>query len=282
LNGADIGATRFTGAASVTGIGIDSGDGPPSFFGCGMGSVTLPPSNGFECGFFGTFTLGSAGNYTWGGSARVFESAFIIDYGAALNASSFFLQSWGGGGVEIQNAGANTGSYVFAINGWGDLTINANCSATTTVTRRGNVSMTNNASGITLVDDANILLTDINAEVDTAISDAALATAANLATVDTVVDSILTDTNAILLDTAEIGAAGAGLTAIYTTAMTEAYATQGSTMSIANGIYMIHQILSDSSFVTTTRTTKKLNQSSTAATHTVDNATTPTSIARAT
>ena len=47
----------------------------------------------------------------------------------------------------------------------------------------------------------------INAACDTAISDAALATAANLATVDTVVD-------AILEDTAVIGAAGAGLTAV--------------------------------------------------------------------
>jgi hypothetical protein len=45
----------------------------------------------------------------------------------------------------------------------------------------------------------------VNAEVDAAISDAALATASALATVDANVD-------AILLDTAEIGTAGAGLT----------------------------------------------------------------------
>jgi hypothetical protein len=50
-------------------------------------------------------------------------------------------------------------------------------------------------------------LPDINTEVDTAISDAALATAANLAIVDGIVDSIL-------VDTAEIGTAGAGLTNI--------------------------------------------------------------------
>jgi hypothetical protein len=91
----------------------------------------------------------------------------------------------------------------------------------------------------------------VNAEVDTAIADAALATAANLATVagylDTEIAAILADTNelqtdwanggrldlildarssqasvdtidgivdAILVDTAEIGAAGAGLTAV--------------------------------------------------------------------
>ena len=45
----------------------------------------------------------------------------------------------------------------------------------------------------------------VNAEADTAISDAALATAANLATASTNID-------AVLVDTAEIGAAGAGLT----------------------------------------------------------------------
>lgn len=50
-------------------------------------------------------------------------------------------------------------------------------------------------------------IADINAECDTAISDASLATAAALATVDSNVD-------AILVDTAEIGAAGAGLTAV--------------------------------------------------------------------
>jgi len=282
LNGADIGGSRFTGAGSVSGTGTDGGGGPPSFFSCGMGSVTLPPSNGFECGFFGTFTLGSAGNFTWGGSAGVFNLPFVIDYGSGLNASQFFLQNWGGGSVEIQNAGAGTGSYLFDMHGTGALVINANCSATTEVELHGHIILTNNASGITLSEDANILLTAINAEVDTGISDAALATAANLATVDTVVDSILSDTNAILTDTAEIGTAGAGLTAILTTQMTEAYAAEGIAPTLTQAVMNIQQVLNESSFVGTLRTVKKLNQSSTAATHTVDNATTPTSITRTT
>jgi hypothetical protein len=57
------------------------------------------------------------------------------------------------------------------------------------------------------VDFSATMKASINTEVDTGISDAALATAAALATVDTNVD-------AILVDTAEIGAAGAGLTAL--------------------------------------------------------------------
>lgn len=67
-------------------------------------------------------------------------------------------------------------------------------------------------------------IAEINATVDTAISDAALATATNLATVDTVVD-------AILLDTAEIGAAGAGLTALGDTRIANLDATVSSRAS---------------------------------------------------
>ena len=87
------------------------------------------------------------------------------------------------------------------------------------------------AAGIGLTDLGGMstaMKAEINVEADTAITDAALATAANLATVDTVVDgiqtdlsnatdglgAIKTDTAAILIDTAEIGAAGAGLTNI--------------------------------------------------------------------
>jgi hypothetical protein len=53
----------------------------------------------------------------------------------------------------------------------------------------------------------NVSSADVNAACDTAIADASLATASALATVDANVD-------AILVDTAEIGAAGAGLTAV--------------------------------------------------------------------
>ena len=63
-----------------------------------------------------------------------------------------------------------------------------------------------------LVSELNdVSTTQVNAECDTAITDAALATAAALATVDSIVDSIL-------VDTAEIGVAGAGLTNIGTIA----------------------------------------------------------------
>ena len=203
LNGQNIGNTRFEGA-SLSGVGVDtSGGRPPSFALCGIGSVTLPPCNGIECGFFGTFTIGTEGNFTFGASADVFNLSLTVDFGAALNSSQFFLQSWGGGDVEIQNAGAGTGSYVFQMSGTGNLVVNANCSATTTVTLQGNVSRNADVTGVTYVETANVWQDTINAEVDTALADydgptktemdtahALLATVAKQDIIDTNVDQI--------------------------------------------------------------------------------------------
>lgn len=194
----------------------------------------------------------------------------------------------------------------------------------------------------------------------------ALATAANLATVagylDTEIAAILADTNElqtdwanggrldlildarssqtsvdtidgivddILVDTAVIGLAGAGLTGIpwnaswdaevqsectdalnaydpptntemeartivaanyatasavssvLTTAMTESYSTDGSTATAAQVMYMVLAHLGECSIAGVTKTLKKLDGSTTAATFTLDSSTTPTSITRA-
>jgi len=166
LNGSDIDGSTFSGAASISGTATASTGNPPSFFTCGIGDVTLPPSTGFQCGFFGTFTIGSAGSFTWGGSATVFDLPFIIDFGAANNASLFHLQSWGGGHLEIQNAGAGTGTYVFDMNGTGDLTINANCSDDFQVDLHGHIDLTNNSSVTTIDVCSNYHDTNITAAVD--------------------------------------------------------------------------------------------------------------------
>lgn len=164
-------------------------------------------------------------------------------------------------------------------------------------------------------------LASINAECDTAISDAGL-TAAGIAdavwdeatsghTTAGTTAKALTD---VLADTAEIGAAGAGLTAVpwnaawdaevqsectdalnaydpptkaetdalLTTAMTESYATDGSTMTPAQALYMIWAALSEFAISGTTITAKKLDGSTTAMTWTLDSDTAPTSRTRAT
>lgn len=157
LNGQEIGATRFESSTSITGIGLNTASALPVFNRCAIGNCTLPPISGESNGFFGTITIGAEGNFTIANSAAIFNSSLTIDYGVANNASNFFLINWRGGSVEIQNAGAGTGSYGFDMVGVGDLTVNANCSATTTVTLGGAISRNADVAGITYSELENIL-----------------------------------------------------------------------------------------------------------------------------
>lgn len=148
---------------------------------------------------------------------------------------------------------------------------------------------------------------------------ASYATAAALATVDGNVDAILTDTGTTLpgtlatiagyLDTeiaaikavtdllpdagalsslataasiAALPTAAENATAVLTTAMTESYSTDGSTMTVAQALYEINQMLQEKSVASTTLTVKKRDGSTSAMTFTLDDATSPTSITRAT
>ena len=115
--------------------------------------------------------------------------------------------------------------------------------------------------------------------------------------IDGIVDSILVDTgttldgkintidgivDSILVDTAEIGTAGAGLTAIMTTAMTESYNADGAAPTPAQALHVIMQGVTEFAIASTTKTVKKLDGSTTAYTETLNSATAPTSITRAT
>ena len=75
--------------------------------------------------------------------------------------------------------------------------------------------------------------------------------------------------------------AAAITTAVLTTAMTEAYATDGAAPTLAQALFAIQQFLQEKSVSSTTLTVKKLDGSTTAMTFTLGDATTPTSITRA-
>ena len=94
---------------------------------------------------------------------------------------------------------------------------------------------------------------------------AALATATSLATLQ-----------------ADVGTAGAGLTALFTTAMTEAYSTDQGTLTLAMALYELHAMLGEFSVSGTTVTYKQRDGSTTATTYTLDSASDPTSTTRAT
>ena len=157
--------------------------------------------------------------------------------------------------------------------------------------------------------------------LEEAIYDAMFAASADLITkvdaIDTVVDAILVDTgttldgkintidgivDAILVDTAEIGSAGAGLTAVpwnsswdaevqsecadaltahWGATLTESYASDGAAATPAQLLYMIYCCVGEFAIDGTTITGKKLDGSSTAMTWTISDASNPTSRTRA-
>ena len=100
------------------------------------------------------------------------------------------------------------------------------------------------------------------------------------ADLDSQLDAIVADTGT------DIPAAIAALNNIsvadvLTTAMTESYAADGATMTVAQALYLIAQSIGEFSVSGTTITVKKLDGTTTAATYTMDDATTPTSRTRA-
>ena len=85
------------------------------------------------------------------------------------------------------------------------------------------------------------------------------------------------------LDVASNGALDTdSITALLTTAMTESYAADGVAPTLAQALFLIQQVLTEFSVSGTTVTVKKLDGSTSAGTLTLSDATTPTSITRAT
>jgi len=75
---------------------------------------------------------------------------------------------------------------------------------------------------------------------------------------------------------------GPSITASLTTQMTESYAADGVAPTLAQAVFLIQQHLSESAISSTTKTVKKLDGTTSAATFTLDSATDPTSITRST
>ncbi len=94
--------------------------------------------------------------------------------------------------------------------------------------------------------------------------------------------AIHSDTTIIASDVVLVYSDTASIDAHWTTALTEAYAADGATFTPAQAMYMIWSALSEFSISSTTITSKKLDGSTTAMTHTLDDASTPTSRTRAT
>ena len=104
-------------------------------------------------------------------------------------------------------------------------------------------------------------------------------TATNLTNAATSGDLTQTMKNSV---TAIVPTAAQNFAAVLTTALTESYAAGGAAPTLAQAILLIQQSLHEFAIASTTRTVKKLDGSTTAATFTLNSATAPTATTRAT
>ena len=150
---------------------------------------------------------------------------------------------------------------------------------------------------------ATIVTQTSAASIRTALGLASANLDTQLATIDTVVDKILDDTGtsgvivasladgsitsaviatgAIDADALAADAATEIATAVLTTQMTESYAADGTAPTLAQAMFLTQQSLHEFAISGTTRTVKKLDGTTTAATFTLDSATAATSTTRA-
>lgn len=114
---------------------------------------------------------------------------------------------------------------------------------------------------------------------DAASRTASKADVSGLSTFDPVNDVVA---NVTLVDTTTTNSDAITVSDIQTTQMTEAYAADGVAPTLAQAIFLIQQTIGDFAIAGTTITTKKLDGSTTAATYTLDDGTSPTSRTRST
>lgn len=123
-------------------------------------------------------------------------------------------------------------------------------------------------------------LATVDSNVDAILVDTGTTIPGTIATVDSNVDAILVDTGTTI--PASISALNdVSVADVLTTQMTEAYAADGVAPTLAQSLFLIQQVLTEFGISGTTLTAKKLDGSTSAATFTLDDASTPTSLTRA-
>lgn len=124
----------------------------------------------------------------------------------------------------------------------------------------------------------------IDTNVDSILVDTGTDIPATLVTIgsylDTEIAAIKAKTDNLPSDPADASDVAAAITALLTTSMTEAYSTDGSTVTIAQALYELLALSQEKTISGTTMTVKKRDGSTTALTLTLNDATTPTGITR--
>lgn len=127
----------------------------------------------------------------------------------------------------------------------------------------------------------------VSADIAAVKSDSAAILVDTGTTLDTAIAAILADTgtDGVVVATASksgYALSNAGIDALYTRQLTEAYAADGAAPTVAQALLQIQQMLTEFSISSTTLTVKKLDGTTTAFTLTLNDASAPTAITRAT
>lgn len=175
------------------------------------------------------------------------------------------------GGIGFNSLSA---SHTVSVETDGQVVFESGCNVNAAVSLRGMMTITDNTAGM------NSLTTGA-AFGPTIGSPAGASVSADIATVDGNVDSVLVDTDttipALIAALNDISVAD-----VLTTQMTESYNADGAAPTLAQALHLLIAYLTERSVSGTTVTAKKLDGSTTAATFTLNDGTSPTSITRAT
>lgn len=202
---------------------------------------------------------------------------------AAAGASGGLLISGSNSGTTTLGALTVSGTTTLAalamttLTASGAVALQSTLAVTGTTTLTGAVTANNAGNAITGVTAA--LTGDLTATMKTSVTTAATAATPTAAAVTGAVGSV---TGAVGSVTTVSDKTGYALSATGSAALTESYATDGSAATMPQLLYMIWSMLAEKSITTTTLTAKKLDGSTSAMTFTLNDATNPTAITRAT
>jgi len=286
---------------------------------CHIQTTTMPTATLRGCGLSGTFTVSATGIYTFDQcySEVAAGGDWILDFGAAVGATTIGLRHWAGT-VDVRNMLAGD---VLVVAGTGKLTINANCTAGA-IQIRGLIELVNNGSGQTITDtsryseDQNVTnvtgaaanLTTNNDKTGyaltatTGLGNQTANITGNLSgsvgsvtgAVGSVTGAVGSVTGAVGSVTGNVGGLVAGtvagvtpataaqVAAVLTTQITESYRANAAAPTLAQFMSEVLAHLGEVAISGTTKTILKLDHVTSAATYTLDSATTPAAITRAT
>ncbi len=183
--------------------------------------------------------------------------------GAGLNAAGSAGDPWS---TSLPGAyGAGSAGYILGTNL--DGTVSSRASQTSLDTLDNYVDT--EVAAIKAVTDQMVFTTANRLNVQVYGMEAGVVTAAAVATGAIDADALATDAVTELV------------TGVLTTQMTESYAADGTAPTLAQAMFLVQQSLHEFAISGTTRTVKKLDGSTTAATFTLDSSTAPTSTTRA-